>query len=250
MIDFHAHILPRLDDGPRHTADSIAMLKCSYEQGVDTVVSTSHCYVTDEHSIDDFLASRAQSYQRLQDAMAADGGPFPKIVLGAEVHLFGDISHYSNLKQLCIEGTNYLLVELPYTKWNTALYDCLYTMQIKHLRPVVAHIERYFNQEQEFKNLFALDVLFQVNAESFLKAPVKRLLAKLYNHNAIHLIGSDMHNLTDRPPQMQKAMETIKKAYGPVFAEYIQENAQTILKNKNVLIKLFPPLSFWDKLKL
>ncbi|HIU48054.1 MAG TPA: hypothetical protein IAB04_01675 [Candidatus Avimonoglobus intestinipullorum] len=250
MIDFHAHILPKIDDGPKHLSDSLSMLKHSYEQGVGTVVSTSHCYVTDEARIDAFLAARARSYRALREAMDSDGGPFPNIVLGAEVHLYKDISHYENLPKLCIEGTNYLLVEMPYTKWNNTLYDSLYSMQLKHLRPILAHIERYAAQEDAFENLFSLDLLYQVNADSFLHSPEKRFLAKLFDKNAIQLLGSDMHNLTSRPSRMQKAAEHIGKVYGQPFLEYIQNNAEAVLENRDVLLKSFPRLSFWDKLKL
>ena len=44
MIDFHSHILPGVDDGPQNMEDSLSMLRSSFLQGVDLVVSTSHFY--------------------------------------------------------------------------------------------------------------------------------------------------------------------------------------------------------------
>ena len=34
MIDFHTHILPRMDDGSRRMAETQKMLKMEYDQGV------------------------------------------------------------------------------------------------------------------------------------------------------------------------------------------------------------------------
>lgn len=39
MIDWHSHILPAVDDGSKNVTESLEMLKCMGEQGVDTVVA-------------------------------------------------------------------------------------------------------------------------------------------------------------------------------------------------------------------
>ena len=48
MIDFHTHILPGMDDGASDAAESLAMLRTSYQQGVDTLFATSHFYADEE----------------------------------------------------------------------------------------------------------------------------------------------------------------------------------------------------------
>ena len=44
MIDMHTHILPHIDDGAKDSTMSAFMLKKEAEQGVKTVVFTSHYY--------------------------------------------------------------------------------------------------------------------------------------------------------------------------------------------------------------
>ena len=51
MIDIHSHVLPGIDDGSKSVDMSLAMLKESYKQGVDTVVATPHFYIK-ENTID------------------------------------------------------------------------------------------------------------------------------------------------------------------------------------------------------
>ena len=42
MIDIHSHILCSVDDGPKTIEEPKALLEHAYEQGVRTIVSTSH----------------------------------------------------------------------------------------------------------------------------------------------------------------------------------------------------------------
>src|SRR5512136_2431136 len=42
MIDLHAHILPRLDDGAESLEESVEMCRISCRDGVRTIVATPH----------------------------------------------------------------------------------------------------------------------------------------------------------------------------------------------------------------
>ena len=42
MIDFHNHILPDVDDGPKIIEESLEMLKFAEKQGITDVVNTVH----------------------------------------------------------------------------------------------------------------------------------------------------------------------------------------------------------------
>lgn len=250
MIDFHTHILSGMDDGAKTSAIAVQMLSDSYAQGIDTVVSTSHCYITDQASISLFLEKRQARYTRLCQVIAQTGHPLPQICLGAEVHMQLDFSGYKDLDQLCVAGTSYMLIEMPYGKWDQRLYDCLYSLQLKGIRPILAHIERYAVHEKEFAALRELDLLYQVNADSFLRFPEKRFLLKLYAENMIHVLGSDMHDTEIRATHMKDAIRTIRKKYGKDFLGYLQQNASTILENSDIVHQNFPQLSFWDKVTL
>ena len=72
MIDFHTHILPKMDDGSKSTEESIAMLKMQAEQGIRWVVATPHFYAEHE-SPQDFLQRRNHSYQSLQKEIERQG---------------------------------------------------------------------------------------------------------------------------------------------------------------------------------
>ena len=42
LVDFHSHILPRMDDGSSSVDQSIRMLQMEKEQGIGAVVATPH----------------------------------------------------------------------------------------------------------------------------------------------------------------------------------------------------------------
>ena len=42
MIDFHNHILPKVDDGSKSIEISIDMIKKAHEQGITDIVNTVH----------------------------------------------------------------------------------------------------------------------------------------------------------------------------------------------------------------
>ena len=68
LIDYHAHVIPGIDDGAADADIAVAMLKESRRQGVHTVVATPHFYA-DRHSPDEWLARRDRHFIMLQEAM-------------------------------------------------------------------------------------------------------------------------------------------------------------------------------------
>ena len=54
LIDFHTHILPRIDDGSGSSQESLELLALEKEQGVDRIVFTPHFYAGKD-SVENFL---------------------------------------------------------------------------------------------------------------------------------------------------------------------------------------------------
>ena len=250
MIDFHSHILPHMDDGAQNVQISLDMLADSYLQGVRTVVATPHCIITKEEDIDIFLERRNDSYKELMSAIALDERDFPDIVLGCEAQIAGGITNLEKMRELCIFDTNYILIEMPYKKWNEDNFDHLYSLLIKGMKPIIAHIERYMNRRNEFHNFYALDLIYQVNADSFLSPFLRRNIPDLFTMGSVQLLGSDMHNLSRRPSRMGFAKDRIIKSYGIERFNLLMENAELVLKNEPVERIRYEQMSFFKKLKV
>ena len=218
MIDFHSHILPKMDDGSRNVEESIAMLESLAKQGIDTVVATPHFYANDE-SVSDFIIRRNSSFEKLKVSLTSQ---MPEILLGAEIKYYEGISHLENLDKLCVQNSNLLLLEMPFKRWTEYLIRELVDISCsgKYV-PVIAHVERYmkFQQRDVIEYLLNEGVLFQINSSFVYEIFTKRKALGLLKNRAVHFLGSDCHNMSDRLPDIGKAYEIINKKLGRKFTE-------------------------------
>lgn len=218
MIDFHSHLLPGLDDGSKNVKESLALLRTLSEQGVRTVVATPHFYANAE-TVKDFLARRQSAYERLIRELPPDA---PRILLGAEVRFYDGIARLEELSSLCIEGSRLLLLEMPMAKWTSYMTQELLQLSCSgEFLLMLAHIERYpiLKQKAEIEKLLANDVLLQVNAPFFLDFGQRHRAMTMLRYRQIHALGSDCHNLTDRAPQIGRALQAIRKKCGEAVTE-------------------------------
>lgn len=231
MIDFHSHILPRMDDGSQSVEESIALLRLLAEQGIKKVVATPHFYVNDE-SAAAFLERRKAAYEKLKAAYSSD---LPALVLGAEVRYYQGISRMENLNALCIEGTNLLLLEMSASRWTDYTLRELYELSRRgNLRIILAHVERYLGLQSRAvrEQLEQSDILMQVNADLFTSFASRRKALKLLGEQSIHLIGSDCHGLEYRPPQIGEAIRHIQKKFGEDFLKDYAAFEEHLLDHK------------------
>lgn len=231
ISDFHSHILPGIDDGSASPAESAALLRLEAEQGVKLVAATPHFYAHRDR-IEDFLARRAKASERLQPVLAEDAA-LPEIRLGAEVYYFRGISQTDALRQLTLEGTDCVLIEMPLAPWTDSMYREL--AQIPDnlgLTPIIAHVDRYiapFAAHGIPQRLARLPVLVQANAAFFLRRSTAAMALRMLRREQIHLLGSDCHNLTSRRPNLGDAAAVIERRLGSSALDWIRENQREIL---------------------
>ena len=229
MVDFHTHILPRMDDGSRSSADSIRMLTALKKQGMNTVCLTPHYYGTEE-SPEQFLQRRQESYAHLKEKLPAD---MPQLRLGAEVKYYHGVSRMEQLPQLRLEGTRLLLLEMPFSRWNDYAVSEVLELQTAGMATVMlAHIERYlpWQSRKTWDRLLEGGVLMQSNAEFFFTPVVRAQAVKMCRQGRIHFLGTDTHNLTTRGPHMDLALQTIEKRLGLNAAEQLKANSDRLMR--------------------
>ena len=214
MLDIHSHILPKFDDGSKSSEMTLQMLKSSAEQGVTTIVSTSHFYA-DSEDPDHFLKRRDAARRRIGEILTGD---LPEILYGAEVLYYPGISHSDEISRLAIQGTSLLLIEMPFIPWTTNIFDELITLQYNsRLHIVLAHVERYQDIQKKsiYRELFEQPFYFQVNAEAFLARRSRKLAFSLMDRGLLHFLGTDCHNITSRAPNLDEARKVIEKKLSP-----------------------------------
>lgn len=243
MIDIHSHIVFDVDDGPKSQIETKALLQYAYDQGVRTIVSTSHrrkgMFETPEEKI-------AANFQRVQE-IAAEVADDLTILYGAEIYFTSDVLEKLEQKIIpTLNGTSYALIEFsmntPYKEIHKALSDVLRL----GITPVVAHIERYHaleNEEKRVQELINMGCYIQINSSSVLKPKLfgdkykfmKKRAQYFLDRDLVHFIASDMHNLDARPPYMKEAYQIIEKKYGTDRARDLFYNNQVLLLNDQLI---------------
>ena len=233
MVDFHTHILPGIDDGSPDVRTSVAMLETIYNQGIDRVVATPHFYAI-ESDLDSFLQKRERSIKELIEG-SRGGENLPKVAVGAEVLLYPGIANVEGLERLCIEGTKYMLTELPFARWyKGSTYDVLARILNRGIVPIIAHIDRYIHLQKDKDVVFRLidmGCLIQANGGFFESFRTRRKAFYLLKCEAIHFLGSDCHNMESRKPDVDLAYNRIEKKLGTDYIDNIEDMADLVLRN-------------------
>lgn len=237
MLDIHTHCLPKMDDGPKSVYESKMLLKDCFSQGVEICVATPHCFIHGYTDITGFIDKRNQRYSELKEELEADRSGYPIIKLGAEVYLDNDISKYEDVKGVCIGDSSYMLIELPHHINLTLLSEWIYNLSLKGIKPIIAHIDRYGNWKEIIRELGDEKIMYQVNASQFLSFSGRRFIRRFCKYNGNFIVSSDMHNMSSRKCNMQKAYEKALKRYGNSAYDMFRNTAKKIIKNED-LVKL------------
>ena len=236
LVDFHTHILPGIDDGSKDIEESIALLQRERSHGVKTVIATPHFY-PHEDTPQRFLKRRQNAYEKLM-AETADDDSLPKIILGAEVYYFKGISEWYDLKDLAIQGTDYLLLEMPLGKWTDSMFDDIEGIYTKQgIVPIIAHIDRYidfFNTNKIIKRLETMPVVIQANGNFFINKKTRAKALKLLKKSGINIIGSDCHNMAVRKPNLGLVEEIITEQLGEEYITRINLTESNILSDLDI----------------
>jgi protein-tyrosine phosphatase len=223
LIDFHAHILPGADHGSDSLETSLHQLNKARAAGIGTIVATPHFYLQ-QNNVEAFLTRREISYKKLLPA----AGDSIHIVKAAEVALSYDLASTKDLEKLCIDGTNYILIEMPGHNWTYWVQDSIYKITSQRgLRPIIAHIDRY--DPRLIRDLADLDVLFQVNASALVAPFIRFRYMRLIREGLIHVIGSDAHGSADEFREYKRAVRLLK---GDI--RILTENAEAVLRGENI----------------
>ena len=224
-------MLPGIDDGSKDVTMSLEMIRRSVEQGIEGIVFTPHFYA-DMNSPETFLKRRARVLAELEENLY-QLEKVPAYTVGAEVHYFRGMSRVDDLDSLCIGKSDYILIEMPFRDWQPSFVDEIEEIsQVLGLRVIIAHIERYFDQDKRLVNriLENPNLLIQCNAEFFIERPTYSKAIRMMNKGRIDLLASDSHNLTSRRPNIGEALEIMEKKDKKGALDHIWRTGHRIFK--------------------
>lgn len=232
MIDFHSHILPEVDDGSKSYEETLEMLAEAKNAGFDTIISTSH------YAVNCFEVPEYKRKNIIEDLNLEEN--LPNIILGSEIFLtYNVIDLLKDFKASTINGTQYVLIELPLRQQFNNLKTVINNLKENDYIPILAHPERYLYIQNNFKNLYDLremGVLFQCNYGSILGKygfKAKSVMKKMLKEGLVSLLGSDAHRKNSIYTQIPKAISKIEKYISKEELEEITTfNADKILSGE------------------
>lgn len=230
MTDLHTHILPGMDDGPQELASALALLDQQARQGIRRIALTSHYDCTSE-PLAEFLSRREASFAALRAAAPAG----LDLKRGCEVWFSPELLRIEASK-LCLEGTPYLLLELPVLQKPAFLREVLTGLGAMGIVPLIAHAERYSYVRRDpelLRQWCALGARVQVNAGS-LAGPDSSFVSKLIRSGFVHVLASDAHDPQYRPANLGRAMKTLPRRVGAAKVRELSDNADRVYRGEEL----------------
>lgn len=223
MVDIHCHILPGIDDGAKSWETTAEMCRMAAADGITHIVASPHA--NDEYRYD-----RA-AYDAMLTQLRETASGSLNFSLGCDFHLsIANIrAVFRTPEMFLISGTDYLLVELSDFSIPPAIVQTLQRLSRKGIIPIITHPERnaILQQRPEMVLRFvAMGCVVQVTANSltgFWGERPREAALYLLEHQAVHVIASDAHDLRNRPPVLSTARDFVSREFGPEVAQALVE---------------------------
>lgn len=232
LVDLHNHVLPGLDDGPSTELEAILLIQNAAKNGVTHIVATPH----HRNGQFDQESNEIKNSIHILNLLIQEREIPVTILPGMEVHLHGELMQELESEILTLADSHkYVLIEFPTQLIPQFTDSIFYELQLKGYIPVIAHAEKNTEIRRHPKKLVELvnkGSLVQVTAGSITGAngkDLQRFALKLCQHQMVHFIASDAHNIHKRPFLIQQAYHVIQQKLGKDMVTYFQRNAHHVL---------------------
>ncbi|GAC1652879.1 MAG: tyrosine protein phosphatase [Acidobacteriaceae bacterium] len=233
MIDIHSHILPGLDDGARSWKTAIAMARMAHDHGTTHIVATPHAN-------DRYRYDRGYALELLA-RLSNDCGVALNFSIGCDFHFSIENVEAALLQphHYTIGSTDYLLIEFSDFGISPFTGDAILRILSRGITPIITHPERnpVFQHKPESVLQFVENgCLVQVTANSitgFWGDRAQKTARFLLDNNCVHVIASDAHDTTRRPPLLSDAHKYLSKHYSTELADRLCTlNPRAIVENR------------------
>jgi len=216
--------------------ESFEMLKLAVANGCTDLVATPH-------SSSRFVFDEARVTEAFHELSALSRGLI-NLHRGCDCHL-----NFKNLQdalaypaKYSINGSRYLLVELPDLLSVTAVREQLQALLNARIVPIITHPERNFTLQantDHIKMWVADGCLVQVTGQSFLGrfgSAAQDSADTFMNGDLVHFVASDAHDCVNRPPSLSGAYELVRSRWGDARARALfMDNPAAVIHDEPVV---------------
>ena len=238
VIDIHSHILEAVDDGAPNIQYSIEIARIAQMSGTKHMIATPH-YIPGLYEVP--YTKVKQKVEKLNEYLKIANMPI-QIYPGQEVKLGeGILTKIREGEIGTLNESQYMLVEFEGDGVTPSDLKILDTLRALHIKPIIAHIERYKDipRHREMLNeLIKRKCYMQCNVNSLNGVDGKKMQKwskELMNLGCIHLLASDAHSIGRRNPEMESGYEEIEAMGNKLLIKQLQVNATHVLEGKEIL---------------
>jgi protein-tyrosine phosphatase len=238
FTDIHCHLLPQIDDGPKDWDATLAMARMAVAEGIRTIVATPHQLGNYERNkAEQILLLVVEAQRRIDEA----GLPLT-ILPGADVRIQENLPELiENRQVLTLADQNaYLLMELPHEQV-LPMGRLIYELQRRGVTSILSHPERnqhLLKNPEVLRPWVQQGCLIQVTAASItgqFGREAKHMSRWLFRENLVHLVATDAHDVTRRPPQWRQAFAKVSSWESRTRAKKIFiENPEAVVQGRPV----------------
>lgn len=239
IYDIHSHIIYGIDDGSKDENMSKRLLQIAAQSGTSHIVATPHVIELNNHPDWGRILDGVEKLK----AIAVENNLDLKIYPGCELEMNWDMLKLfsKDSRDFCVNGSRYLLVELPAMTIPPYAEDFWYELEIKGIRPILAHAERYKLLMENHSRLLKwmnAGVLVQINGTSLLGnfgKSAQKSAENLLKNDCVHFIGSDAHRVEIRNTDLAASHQRLIELVGDAKAEQIcQDNPKRMLADEHL----------------
>ncbi|MGZ4383579.1 MAG: CpsB/CapC family capsule biosynthesis tyrosine phosphatase [Gaiellaceae bacterium] len=222
FVDCHSHVLPAGDDGAQSREDALDLCALAAAGGTAVLFGTPHV-----------SRQLPLTHERERAIRAQLGVLRPRVPL--ELRLGFELTpvHWllaEDLVRYRLEGTDLVLMEVPFNGSADLLVDLAEHCERCGLRPLIAHPERGESVRADpglARAFVERGWLLQVNATSLdgtHGAQIERLAWRLVDDGLVSVVASDGHRRA-RPPLLDRAFALLSARVGEEKARPLFEGA-------------------------
>jgi len=233
MIDLHTHILPGVDDGVKTEEEALEFARMAVADGTRVLVATPHCkegsWINDRPAVLEQVAA-------LRERLAQEGIPL-KVEPGAEVHLCPDLpERVRDGRALTLaDNGRTLLLELSLNQYPVDLENLVFQLKLAGIETLFAHPERirFFQDDiSRYEAVVHLGAWGQITTGSVtgqFGRRAREFSEEVLRKGLVHVLASDSHNLSGRPPLLSEARAALVPLIGEERARAMCEDAPRAL---------------------
>ncbi len=237
MIETHFHCLPEIDDGPEDWDQAVALCRAAAAEGTTTLIATPH--VLRDPWLNDDPAVRDRLILKLNALLEGK----PPVLAGCEYYLSSDaVQLVERGKWGPLTGLNrtrHLLLEFPSGGPPPGVASIFHELSLLGVTPVIAHPERdrwLASSADRVEELVLRGAIVQITAGSLLgDFGVEALAAceEFFRRGLVHLIASDAHSMSRRPPRLAAARRHVRRHWGrQAETDLFETNPRALLESE------------------